>query len=61
MLRIQYDRMIKALYKLVDDEFELSTREGTEVFIALSRAMFELHPDVKRLKQHDEDYVQTFK
>jgi hypothetical protein len=40
MMRIQYNALVEKLYRLVDEELEMSTNEGDQVFRALSQALF---------------------
>lgn len=42
MMRLQYESFLSKLYKLIDDEFELDTTEGAEVFKTLGNTLFDL-------------------
>lgn len=39
-MRIQYDIMVKHIFRIVDEEIDLETREGSDVFRILTTALF---------------------
>lgn len=43
MMRLQYDSLIDKIFKLIDDELELDTAEGQDVFRELGRALFAVY------------------
>jgi hypothetical protein len=51
MLKIQYQEFVTKLHRLVDDEFELSTKQGDEVFRRLSLALFDIWLENKLRRQ----------
>lgn len=53
MMKIQYNNLIEKIYRLVDEELELDTDEGREVFIELSQALFREYMKNKQTKTVD--------
>lgn len=52
-MKIQYNNLVEALYKLVDQELDIETDEGREVFIEMSQALFREYMKNKQTKLVD--------
>jgi len=48
MMRIQYQKMVEELYRLVNDELEMETDEGRQAFLVMSQALFEMYARGKK-------------
>ena len=52
MMRIQYEKMIVRIHKLVDDELEMDTDEGREAFRAMTQALFGVYIENRKARDH---------
>jgi hypothetical protein len=43
MMRIQYEEIIQKLYKMIDEELEMDTEEGSRAFRELGNALFQVY------------------
>jgi hypothetical protein len=56
MMRIQYEKLVVRIHKLIDDELEMDTDEGREVFRAMTQALFDVYLSNRKARL---DHVQA--
>jgi len=56
MMRIQYEKLVVRIHKLIDDELEMDTDEGREAFRAITQALFDVYASNRKARL---DHVQA--
>jgi|LakMenE18May11ns_1017448.scaffolds.fasta_scaffold8861777_1 hypothetical protein len=56
MMRIQYEKLVVRIHKLIDDELEMDTDEGREAFRSMTQALFDVYA---RNRKERLDHVQA--
>jgi hypothetical protein len=59
MMRIQYEKIIEELYRILDEELDIETREGRDVFRAMSLKLFDIYAKQEREKRERKALVST--
>lgn len=55
-MRIQYEKLVVRIHKLIDDELEMDTDEGREAFRSMTQALFDVYASNRKVRL---DHVQA--
>jgi hypothetical protein len=58
MLRIQYEKLLVRVHRMIDEELELDTEEGRRVFVSMTQALFD---EFVRSKNEREEEKRDFR
>lgn len=50
MMRIQYEKLVVRIHKLIDDELEMDTEEGREAFRSMTQALFDVYSSNRKAR-----------
>lgn len=51
-MRIQYEKLLVRIHKMIDDELEIDTEEGRDAFEAMTQALFGVYIQNRKARDH---------